>query len=151
MRSLIIWQWKKFIICYKFLLLLDRVFSELLGKNLNPPSFQKVMNLVWSFSLFTRYRCWQARNQLGIPGGTKNILRGAQIFWRVSNNFKLCPAHFSKGGLAPLVTGLDAGGDPVKAKHLHIAVAVGSPLKAKCLYVTADFGPLRKQGTYTLR
>jgi len=39
----------------------------------------------------------QARNQLGTPGGAKSLLRGVQIFWTVSNNFKLYPTHFSRG------------------------------------------------------
>jgi len=39
----------------------------------------------------------QARNQLGTPGGAKSFLRGAQNFWTVSNNFKLCPTHLSRG------------------------------------------------------
>jgi len=59
----------------------------------------------------------QARNQLGTPGGVKSFLRGAQIFWTMSNIFKLYPTHFSRGGekisrgsfvppASPLVTGL---------------------------------------------
>jgi len=32
-------------------------------------------------------RCQQARNQLGTPGGAKRFLRGAQIFWTMSNIF----------------------------------------------------------------
>jgi len=44
---------KKVIIWYKFLLLLDRVFSEFSGKHFNPQSFEKVVKLVWSISLFT--------------------------------------------------------------------------------------------------
>jgi len=39
----------------------------------------------------------QARNQLASPGGAKSFLRGVQIFWTMSNNFKRCPIHFSKG------------------------------------------------------
>jgi len=39
----------------------------------------------------------QARNQLGSPGGAKSFLRGAQIFYTMSNSFKLCPTHFSTG------------------------------------------------------
>jgi len=45
-----------------------------------------------------------------------SFLRGAQIFWTMTNSFKLCPAHFSKGSekfsrgdsppLRPLATGL---------------------------------------------
>jgi len=41
----------------------------------------------------------QARNQLGTPGGAKSCPRGAQIFWTLSNTFKLCPTHFSSGGV----------------------------------------------------
>jgi len=55
----------------------------------------------------------QARNQLGTPGVAKSFLRGAQLFKTMSNNFQLCPTHFSwggeqfcRGGEAPLVTGL---------------------------------------------
>jgi len=66
----------------------------------------------------------QARNQLGTPGVAKSFLRGAQIFQTmpdrffqggekvcrggfaplppvhgpVSSTFKVCPAHFSRGG-----------------------------------------------------
>ena len=40
----------------------------------------------------------QARNQLGTPGGAKSFLRGVQIFWTLSNIFKLYPTHFSRGG-----------------------------------------------------
>ena len=39
----------------------------------------------------------QARNQIGIPGGAKSFPRGAQNFWTMSNIFKLCPMHFSRG------------------------------------------------------
>ena len=39
----------------------------------------------------------QARNQLGAPGGAKWFPRGAEIFWTMSNIFKLCPTHFSRG------------------------------------------------------
>ena len=38
------------------------------------------------------YFSWrQARNQLGTAGGAKSFLRGAQIFWTISNSFKLSP------------------------------------------------------------
>jgi len=40
---------------------------------------------------------YQARNQLRTPGGEKGFLRRAQIFWTMSNIFKLYPTHFSKG------------------------------------------------------
>ena len=40
----------------------------------------------------------QARNQLGTPGGAKSFPRGAKSFWTMSNVFKLCPKHFSRGG-----------------------------------------------------
>jgi len=40
----------------------------------------------------------QARNQLGTSGGAKSFLRGAQNFWTVSNSFRLCPTHYSRGG-----------------------------------------------------
>jgi len=44
----------------------------------------------------------QARNQLGIPGGAKSFLRGAQIFWTVSNSFKLnYVQHIFLGGASP--------------------------------------------------
>jgi len=39
----------------------------------------------------------QARNQLWVPRGAKSFLRGAHIFCTVSNSFKLCPTHFSRG------------------------------------------------------
>ena len=39
----------------------------------------------------------QARNQLGTPGGAKSFPRGAQIFWTISNSFKLCLRHFPGG------------------------------------------------------
>jgi len=38
----------------------------------------------------------QARNQSGTPGGAKSFLRGTQIFC-MSNGFKECPSHFSRG------------------------------------------------------
>jgi len=41
---------------------------------------------------------YQARNQLGTPGRAKSFLRGAQIFWTMSNSFKRFPTHFSRGG-----------------------------------------------------
>jgi len=59
--------------------------------------------------------CKQARNQLGVgtPGGANIFPRGAKIFGTMSNIIKLCPTHFSRGsekfsrgGFAPLVTGL---------------------------------------------
>ena len=40
------------------------------------------------------HTCAQASNQLGTPGGAKSFLRGAEIFWTMSNIFKLCPTHF---------------------------------------------------------
>ena len=40
----------------------------------------------------------QAGNQFGIPGGAKRFLREAQIFWTMSNIFKLYPTQFFKGG-----------------------------------------------------
>ena len=40
----------------------------------------------------------QARNQRSTPGEAKSFLRGAQIFWTMSNSFKRCPTHFSRGG-----------------------------------------------------
>ena len=59
------------------------------------------------------YVTFQARSQLGTPGGAKSFLRGAQIFWTMSNSFKLYPTHFSGGAKnflggdsPPLVTGL---------------------------------------------
>jgi len=39
----------------------------------------------------------QARNQLGTTVGVKSFLRGAQIFWTVSKNFRLCPTSFVGG------------------------------------------------------
>ena len=61
------------------------------------------------------HRSSQVRNQLRTPGGAKSFLRGAQIFWTVSNSFKLCPTnfsregeYFSRGAFSPLVTGLEA-------------------------------------------
>jgi len=75
----------------------------------------------------------QARNQLGTAGGAKSFLRGGQIFWTMSNSFKLCPPHFSmerrkifQGGLRhlapPLVTGLrcprwDSNSSSLTSKH----------------------------------
>ena len=56
-----------------------------------------------------------ARNQLGTPGGAKSFLRGAQIFWTMSNMFKLYPTHFSRGakhfleGASPSAPPLVAG------------------------------------------
>jgi len=40
----------------------------------------------------------QDRKQLGTPGRAKSFLRGAQMFWTMSNGFKICSAHFSRGG-----------------------------------------------------
>jgi len=39
----------------------------------------------------------QARNQLGTPGREKSFLRGGYIFETMSNSFKICPKHFSRG------------------------------------------------------
>jgi len=39
----------------------------------------------------------QARNKLGTPEGAKKFVRGAQIFWTMSNSFKLYATHFSRG------------------------------------------------------
>jgi len=41
---------------------------------------------------------YQARNQLGTPGGATSFPRGAQIFWTMANILKLCPTRFSRGG-----------------------------------------------------
>ena len=35
--------------------------------------------------------------ELRTPGGAKSFPRGAQIFWTVSNIFKLCTTHFFRG------------------------------------------------------
>ena len=43
---------------------------------------------------------------LGHQEGRKSFLRGAQIFWTMSNNFKRCPTHFSRGGRKFLSGGL---------------------------------------------
>jgi len=51
----------------------------------------------WNFTIFLLLFN-QARKQLGIPGGAKSFLRGAQIFLTMSNSFELCPTHFSRGG-----------------------------------------------------
>jgi len=40
----------------------------------------------------------QGRSQFGTPGRAKSFLRRSQIFWTMSNTFKPCPTHFSKGG-----------------------------------------------------
>jgi len=71
---------------------------------------------VWEWRRYTIQLPYQARNQLGTPGGAKSFLRVAQIFQTMSNAFKLCPTYFSRGGekfsrglrppCAPLVAGL---------------------------------------------
>ena len=41
--------------------------------------------------------------------GTRRVeefSEGAQIFWTMSNSFKLCPTHFSKGGAKNVLRGL---------------------------------------------
>jgi len=52
----------------------------------------------------------QTRNQLGTPGGLKSFLRGAHIFYTMSNTFFQGGKIFSREGSAPpaplLVTGL---------------------------------------------
>jgi len=69
-----------------------------------PTSALVGVTVVWSFG---HNVCDQVRNQLGTPGGAKSFPRGAQIFWTMSNIFKLCPTHFSRwgenflGGLRP--------------------------------------------------
>ena len=40
----------------------------------------------------------QARNQLGTPGGRESFPRGTQIFWTMSNIFKLCQHIFPGRG-----------------------------------------------------
>jgi len=57
--------------------------------------------------------CLQARNQLAVPGGAKSFLRGAQIFWTMSNILKLPNTFFQRGrkieappALPWMVTGL---------------------------------------------
>ena len=56
----------------------------------------------WAVSLSQSIRLgWdsiQGSNQLGTPGGVKSFPRGAQMFSTMSNIFKLCPTHFSRGG-----------------------------------------------------
>ena len=61
-----------------------------------------VRHETWSYSTWfgkcsIHYACNQARNQLGTSGGAKSFLRGAQIFWTMSNSFKQYPTHFSRG------------------------------------------------------
>ena len=47
---------------------------------------------------------YQAGNQLGTPRVAKSFMRGAQIFYTMSNRFELCPKHFSRGDFAPPAT-----------------------------------------------
>jgi len=51
---------------------------------------------------------FQARIQLGTPGGKKSFLRGGYFFKTMSNSLKIRPTHFScgdknfsRGGFAP--------------------------------------------------
>jgi len=48
----------------------------------------------------------QALNHFGTQGGAKNFLRGVPIFLTMTNNFKLCPTHFSRGGAKNFVGGI---------------------------------------------
>ena len=56
---------------------------------------------------------FQARNQLGTPGGAKSFPRGGQFFWTMSNSFKTCPTHFSCGGENFSRGGIAPGSGPV--------------------------------------
>ena len=47
---------KKYIIWYTFLIILDRVFSDLFGANFNPQTF-RLLKLIWSCSFFRYLRC----------------------------------------------------------------------------------------------
>jgi len=69
------------------------------------------------------------------PGGAKRFPRGAKIFWTVSNSFRLCPTHFSRGAknfpgrLRPLlVTGL-----------VWTIEDTASVLTLSAIYVSSDF------------
>jgi len=56
------------------------------------------MQQLFAYTILLSCRWTRAGNQLRTRGGAKSFLRGAQIFWTVSNSFKLCPRHFTRGG-----------------------------------------------------
>jgi len=76
--------------------------AELVARALRKPKHMFVENLLFysPFCIFSmlppRWPWVQARNQLG-TGGAKSFLRGVKIFWTMSNRFKPCPRHFSRG------------------------------------------------------
>ena len=84
----------------------------------------------------------QARNQLGTPGGAKSFPREAQISWTMSNIFKLCPTHFSRGekiflgGLSPLVTGLVATSNQAKSWYKATILYFNKSFKRNCTIST---------------
>ena len=62
----------------------------------------------------------QARNQLGTLRGAKSFLRGAQIFWTMSNSFKIYPTNFSRGGAKIFLGGLRPPGyRPILHPHIR--------------------------------
>ena len=86
------------------------MLGPLFGKSFNEKNVQiigrisAILFVIWQDFVNvwqnTPYTIWslQARNQFGTPGGAKNFLRGVQYFWTMSNSFKWCPTHFSRGG-----------------------------------------------------
>ena len=88
MSILFFWGWELVIVTYNLW-------------NKTPESIFQITRGQWGW-----YSINQARNQLGTPGGTKSFLRGAQIFWTMSNAFFQGSEKFSWVDFSPLVAGL---------------------------------------------
>jgi len=119
----------------------------------NPFESKALTYYSWCWGLWGGFWKWntytQARNQFATPGGAKSFLRRAQIFWTMSNSFKLYPAHFSrrdekfsKEGFAPL--------HPHWLRAcLHITVDIVGAFESRVLtHCSCCWGPFWKQSTY---
>lgn len=79
----------------------------------------------WSRFNFSHYEL--SVTKFGTPGGAKNFVRGAHIFWAISNKLKGCPIHFSKVSekfsrvdFAPMrPRGYGPGWECVSTPHFH--------------------------------
>jgi len=105
------------------LLLIDRVFSELFGRNFNPKCF--------------RYRSWFEAFpylHIGDGGGWWGPFESKR---KVTYTLKLLFGPLSKDSTCTLQLLLVA---PLKASYLHITTAVDSLLESKEFYITVAVG-----------
>ena len=109
--------------------------------------FFKVLKLVWSFSLFTHWRCWWG------PFWKRSTYT---LQWLLGPLWKQCTytLQLLLGTLlkAEFLDITVAVGALLKAEYSHITTATGGPFESKVyLHITVAVGALWKQDTSTLQ